>query len=93
MNKLGPKQTALQEAYEEAGILGRIVDQKISTKVNGKRMAFYPMKVKSEISTWPESGWRKRRWIRQNELSDYLNSSSLKSLLKKVSGNILQTCS
>ena len=46
MNKLGPKKTALQEAYEEAGILGRIVDQKISTKVNGKRMAFYPMKAK-----------------------------------------------
>lgn len=92
-NKLGPKKTALQEAYEEAGILGTIVDRKISIKINGKRMNFYPMEVKNEFSVWPESGWRKRRWIRQDEMSDYLNSNSLKSLLEKVSGNILQTCS
>ena len=32
MNKLGPRRTALQEAYEEAGILGTIVDQKLSKK-------------------------------------------------------------
>ena len=46
-------------------------------------MAFYPMKVKNEISAWPESGWRKRRWIRQDEMSEYLNSNSLRSLLEK----------
>ena len=56
-------------------------------------MAFYPMKVKNEISAWPESGWRKRRWIRQDEMPEYLNSNSLRSLLEKVSANILQTCS
>ena len=93
MNKLGPRKTALQEAYEEAGILGTIVDQKISTKVKGKKMMFYPMEVKNEFSVWPESEWRKRKWIRSNETAYYLNSNSLRSLLEKVSENILQTCS
>ena len=46
MKKLGSKKTALQEAYEEAGIIGSVMDQKISAKIKGKRMAFYPMEVK-----------------------------------------------
>ena len=39
--KLGPKETARQEAFEEAGIIGTIVDRKISAKVNGKKIAFF----------------------------------------------------
>ena len=93
MNKLGPRKTALQEAYEEAGILGTIVNQKISKKVRGKKMAFYPMEVKNEFSVWPESEWRKRKWIRSNDTDNYLSSNSLRSLLAEVSENILQTCS
>ena len=93
MNKLGPRRTALQEAYEEAGILGTIVDKKLSKKVRGKKMAFYPMEVKNEFSVCPESEWRKRKWIRSNEATNYLSSNSLRSLLVEVSKNILQTCS
>ena len=55
MKKLGSKETALQEAYEEAGIIGSVIDQKISAKIKGKQMAFYPMEVKNELAVWPES--------------------------------------
>jgi len=92
MKKLGSKGTALQEAYEEAGIIGSVVDQKISAKVKGKIMAFYPMEVKNELAVWPESEWRQRKWLRSNEAKDYLNHGSLRSILKELSGKLLQSC-
>ena len=81
MKKLGSKKTALQEAYEEAGIIGSVMDQKISAKIKGKRMAFYPMEVKNELAVWPESSWRERKWIRSNEAENYLHHPSLRSIL------------
>ena len=91
MKKLGSKGTALQEAYEEAGIIGSVVDQKISAKVKGKIMAFYPMEVKNELAVWPESEWRQRKWIRSNEAKDYLNHGSLRSILEETSAKLLQS--
>ena len=91
MKKLGSKGTALQEAYEEAGIIGSVVDQKFSTKIKGKRMAFYPMEVKNELAVWPESEWRQRKWIRSNEAKDYLNHGSLRSILDETSAKLLQS--
>ena len=87
MKKLGSKETALQEAYEEAGIIGSVMDQKISAKIKGKQMAFYPMEVKNELAVWPESEWRQRKWIRSNEAKDYLNHGSLRSILKHFQQN------
>ena len=49
MNKLGPRRTALQEAYEEAGILGTIVDQKLSKKVREKKWPSIPWKLKTNF--------------------------------------------
>ncbi|OUU25994.1 MAG: hypothetical protein CBC04_05725 [Verrucomicrobia bacterium TMED44] len=86
MRKLGPKQTALQEAFEEAGIIGSIVDRKIKAKVKGPKMNFYPMEVKSELSVWPESNWRERKWVSSSEVGQYLHRSSLRSLLLGFSG-------
>ena len=91
MKKLGSKGTALQEAYEEAGIIGSVVDQKISAKIKGKQMAFYPMEVKNELAVWPESEWRQRKWIRSNEAKDYLNHGSLRSILEETSAKLLQS--
>ena len=92
MKKLGSKGTALQEAYEEAGIIGSVIGQKVSAKIKGKQMAFYPMEVKNELAVWPESEWRQRKWIRSNEAKDYLNHGSLRSILKELSGKLLQSC-
>jgi 8-oxo-dGTP pyrophosphatase MutT (NUDIX family) len=91
MKKLGSKKTALQEAYEEAGIIGSVMDQKISAKIKGKRMAFYPMEVKNELAVWPESNWRQRKWIRSNEAKYYLNHQSLRSILEETSEKLLQS--
>ncbi len=91
MKKLGAKETALQEAYEEAGIIGSVMDQKISAKIKGKQMAFYPMEVKNELAVWPESEWRQRKWIRSNEAKNYLNHGSLRSILEETSAKLLQS--
>ena len=51
--KVRPKETARQEAFEEAGIIGTIVDRKISAKVNGKKIAFFPWKLKMNFRYGP----------------------------------------
>ena len=76
MKKLGSKGTALQEAYEEAGIIGSVMDQKISAKIKGKRMAFYPMEVKNELAVWPESNGEKENGFVQTKSKTYLNHPS-----------------
>ena len=91
MKKLGSKGTALQEAYEEAGIIGSVIGQEVSAKIKGKQMAFYPMEVKNELAVWPESAWRERKWIRSNEAENYLHHPSLRSILEETSEKLLQS--
>ena len=73
--------------------LAIIGGSKVSTKIKGKRMAFYPMEVKNELAVWPESTWRQRKWIRSNEAKNYLNHHSLRSILQEISEKIFQSCS
>ena len=93
MNKLGPEEQLSKRPMKRLEFLEPLWIKKLSKKVRGKKMAFYPMEVKNEFSVWPESEWRKRKWIRSNEATNYLSSNSLRSLLAEVSENILQTCS
>jgi 8-oxo-dGTP pyrophosphatase MutT (NUDIX family) len=70
---LSPAQTAAQEAWEEAGVIGKAVDRCLglyrSEKViDGKRkvpcvVLVYPVKVCKLARRYPERGERKRKWL------------------------------
>jgi len=93
MRKLGPKQTELQEAYEEAGIFDSVMDRKIKAKVKRAKMNFYFMEVKHELSVWAEFNWRKRKRVSSSKIGQYLHRSSLRSLPHGFFSQILQSFS
>lgn len=59
---------ALQEAWEEAGLVGFVGDRPIGffeyEKVGQRyRVAVYVMHVTEVHAHWPERGWRARCWV------------------------------
>ena len=67
--ELGKRQVALLEAYEEAGLLGKIksnsyVDLSVYRRGRKVTMRIFPMKVTKILKQWPESHERKRKLIK-----------------------------
>ena len=61
------KEAAREEAYEEAGVRGKIIGSKIGnyeyTKWGGTcRVDVFLLRVEEELKEWPEAEFRKRRW-------------------------------
>ena len=59
---------ALREAYEEAGVSGRLLGDAIGTYTYRKRgsrftVAVFLMEVVQEEATWPEQRLREREWF------------------------------
>ena len=63
-----PQETALAEAFEEAGVRGLIVGAAIGTYDYEKwgciyRVSVFLMRVDEVLSSWPESDVRDRKWV------------------------------
>jgi 8-oxo-dGTP pyrophosphatase MutT (NUDIX family) len=62
------EQTAMIESFEEAGLIGVVIDDALGIWRYVKRgrtrhVAFFPMRVDHEIDDWDEATHRKRRWV------------------------------
>ena len=84
-----PEQAALTEAHEEAGLDGKIVGGRIGTYDYKKNdvvltVAVFLMRVVKEESTWPEMGFRERRWCSIKEARALLKSHGVRRLLDRV---------
>lgn len=90
--KLGNRQVAALEAFEEAGILGKL-DKHFRERVllqspNGKCeriTTIFLLYVKRTLKCWPEIHDRKRKLV---SLKKYLKSISNKRLKQKLTRNI-----
>jgi 8-oxo-dGTP pyrophosphatase MutT (NUDIX family) len=65
---LTPQQSAIKEAFEEAGIIGVPEELPIGSFEYVKRsrrrvVDLYPMEVATVLNSWPERSFRKRRWV------------------------------
>jgi len=86
-------QAAAQEAYEEAGLDGRIVDTPIGDYPYLKRLKsgaarpvtvdVYPMEVTGEHATWPEKGQRTLRWMSPVEAALGVQEPELRDLIAR----------
>jgi len=82
---------AAQEAWEEAGVLGKIAKKplgrfeydKVLTDGEARccSVIVFPMAVETVDSTWPESGQRKRSWMRPEDASEVVNEKGLARIL------------
>src|SRR4051812_5967535 len=63
-----PGETALQEAWEEAGLAGPLLRKPVGSYVYEKaamtcHVVVFILRVTEVADEWPEGGWRLRRWL------------------------------
>jgi 8-oxo-dGTP pyrophosphatase MutT (NUDIX family) len=86
---------AKQEAYEEAGVEGRIKRKPIGSFIYEKRqkdasqtvrVVVYALNVRKERKNWPEKSERKRQWFSPQEAARRVAEPGLKLLLSQFAG-------
>ena len=85
---LTPIESAVLEAYEEAGLIGVVTEKRFGSYQSEKwnretRVDLYPMKVLEAVSLWPEKGIRKRIVIKleRKELKARIANPGLQKIL------------
>jgi 8-oxo-dGTP pyrophosphatase MutT (NUDIX family) len=95
--KCGPARQAEREAYEEAGIRGRIAEKPIGTYAYPKRLRdgatvtckvdVFPLAVEELLEDWPEKAQRERRWFPLAEAASAVQEGSLGALMLGLAGS------
>ncbi|HEV8407266.1 MAG TPA: NUDIX hydrolase [Sphingomicrobium sp.] len=83
--------SAAQEAFEEAGIKGKIEPTPIGSFKHMKQHLLFgmlevdifvhPLAVERELGNWPEKGERNRKWFAIDEAAERVASDELKLLI------------
>ena len=82
-------ETALQEAWEEAGIAGVLHSEPIGLYVYEKNgslchVTVFLMQVTEEANDWPESLIRTREWVQTDEAISRVREQGLRDILAAV---------
>jgi phosphohistidine phosphatase len=85
---LSEAESAAREAYEEAGVNGRVLPGPIGSYEYGKwggtcRVAVYAMEVEQELDDWPED-FRQRQWLGPAEAADRVSEAELERLISQL---------
>jgi 8-oxo-dGTP pyrophosphatase MutT (NUDIX family) len=83
-------ETALKEAYEEAGLQGRLLGEPLgvyldSREGNSVEVTVYLMEVERSLKRWPERHKRKRRFVPLSQAGRLVKNPALKEILRIVS--------
>jgi len=83
--------TALTEAYEEAGIKGRLLKPALGSYRYRKwhavyEVKVYAMRVDRVRRRWPEDGWRRRTWVDLERAAGLVKHAGLREILLGVAG-------
>lgn len=95
-----PAESAAQEAFEEAGIVGAVDPETIGLYSYEKRRRFrgavpasvhlFRMNVAEEHDDWPEKGQRERRWFPAEEAAAAVHEPELAELIRRTGGDVSQ---
>lgn len=95
MKDMTPQDAAAQEAYEEAGVLGKPshktlgvyhYDKRLSSgRLQHVRVMVYPLEVREARDIWPEMAERDRLWSSPAEAAGLVAEPELRSLLAAFS--------
>jgi 8-oxo-dGTP pyrophosphatase MutT (NUDIX family) len=86
-----PGQTALLEAWEEAGLVGTLDPEPVGNYVYEKfdrphHVLVYRMRVIEARDDWPERGLRDREWVSVDEAIERVEEAGLRAILRRVFG-------
>lgn len=86
-----PHTVAAREAYEEAGLKGRIQSRPLAAFYYEKRLKSgrvvtcvvetFLFEVEQELDEWPEKAQRERRWMAPAEAADMVRDKGLAAIL------------
>jgi 8-oxo-dGTP pyrophosphatase MutT (NUDIX family) len=95
-----PAESAAQEAYEEAGIVGPVETKAVGRYSYKKRRRFgiavpavvhlFRMSVAEEHDDWPEKDQRERRWFAAEEAAAAVHEDELARLIRSAARNLSQ---
>jgi len=88
---LGAARSAAREAYEEAGVRGKIADDPVARyrqlKLISSDMMMpmlveaFPLCVEEELPSWPEQGQRTRRWVTAKAMRKLVRDKAIRRML------------
>lgn len=86
---LTPEESAVEEAYEEAGIKGKIMPDMLGEykyhKWGGTCVVkVFPMEVTEILDHWPEASFRKREWVPVTVALSRLKETDLKKMMQSL---------
>ena len=100
MDGATPAEAAATEAYEEAGVEGKLSNAVLGfygyRKVidSGDDLpivvAVFPLRVKKMLKDWPEKAERKRRWVSQKKAATLLHEPELCQLVRHFEARALK---
>ncbi|MBJ3763458.1 NUDIX hydrolase [Maribius pontilimi] len=85
-----PAEAAATEAFEEAGVTGRVSDYPLGIFTYTKELegddlpcvvAVFPLRVKKVHKTWPEASERSRRWVSPRKAARLVHEPELARML------------
>jgi 8-oxo-dGTP pyrophosphatase MutT (NUDIX family) len=89
-----PYRAAEREAYEEAGLIGKVRKVPLGTYSYEKRLrtgssvpcevTVFPLRVERHRERWPEMNERERRWFSPDEAAEVVAEDGLRHLLRSV---------
>ncbi len=90
---LTPEESAVKEAFEEAGITGSIYAPSIGKYElnkwgNTARIKVYLFKVKKVLDDWPEESFRTRKWMSVEGAASRVRNEDLREILESVPKHI-----
>jgi 8-oxo-dGTP pyrophosphatase MutT (NUDIX family) len=92
MKGLGDPDAAAREAYEEAGVVGKIQRKPVGDYLYWKRLErtfellkveVYPLEVRKQRPDWPEKNSRKSGWLSREDAVTLVDEPGLITLLGK----------
>lgn len=94
ITKLAPADAAAREAYEEAGLVGRIGDQPIGRYNYDKRLDdgsnvhctvdVFAFEVEKQRKSWPERDERRTRWFMTEEAVVAVEEPELRAIIRSL---------
>ncbi len=83
---MSPPESAVQEAWEEAGLVGQVSDSAVGNYEYQKwggtcHVEVFLLAVEKVLGDWPEAGMRDREWLSIKEASKRVKEEALKQMI------------
>lgn len=90
---LSPGESALVEAYEEAGVRGRLVEKSIGRFQYAKwggicTVEVFLLEATELLENWPEADFRRRRWTTIRSAAEMVKFDRLAELIRQAEESI-----